>query len=269
MITETLITGIILHQPRKCVSSPKKHPQTKRLASLSARYLQQLQPASLTIIILTIMLFGQIPSAMAEDPWGCDPVLDAWTCDEGPITASDKNPSLADKPITANTTEETAAVEQTISQTGLCPTFNRDDAFSAETLQPPPGEVPTLLDGDKAKRDTNQNYTVSGNVILRHADERLHADTVHYNEPEGYAEAEGRLFYDNPDQRVVAKRGRFWLEQQRGELENARFNYYGKRGRGQAEKVYIEGPKLTRYVGLFSRDPAATTRRGTHSTGWR
>ncbi|MEE9342123.1 MAG: LPS assembly protein LptD [Gammaproteobacteria bacterium] len=195
-------------------------------------------------LLLCLPAFITLPAA-AEIFGGCDPVLDEWTCDDefSAITPAKTTP----KPETAEVapTEPLIPVEQTINRTGLCPTFNRDDAFSPDTLRLSPNS-PTQLDGDQAQRDDRSNYTVSGNVILRRADVRLHADEVRYNQTEGFAEAEGRLFYDNPEQRVLAERGRFWLEEKRGELENARFDYYGKRGRGQAAKIQIK-PGISRY----------------------
>ncbi len=114
----------------------------------------------------------------------------------------------------------------------------------------PPGPdalVPTLLGSVKARRDGDMHYSLTGNAVLERGIERLQADRIDYDKRDATVEASGHLIYDNPDQQISAKNGKFWLEEDRGELENIEYRFYDRHARGKADRAYLDEPGVTRF----------------------
>ncbi len=105
----------------------------------------------------------------------------------------------------------------------------------------------TDLRGKLAERGGNGKLTLTGDAEAIRGYQRLRADKIIYDELDKTIEAEGSVIYDEPLLNIRGTNGKFWLDENRGELFTTHFNLYDKHGRGDAKKAYIVRPGVTRF----------------------
>lgn len=132
-----------------------------------------------------------------------------------------------------------------ISAWAVCPpTPDRDYdlQFSGD-----PEEAPTHLMGNLAERVGSGKLTLIGEAEAQRGYQRLRAERLIYDEAAATVEADGEVVYDEPLLNIIGTNGKFWLNENRGELFTSSFWFYGRHGRGDARKAYIVKPGVTRF----------------------
>jgi len=127
-------------------------------------------------------------------------------------------------------------------------------AWSVCPPQPPRDYTPAAADdtgethasGTSASRDAEGNYRISGDATVQRGNTRIHADEIDYSTSQSFAEAHGNLIFDNPDERITAASGRFWIDEKRGEVEDARYRLYSQHAHGNAEQIFLQEPATVR-----------------------
>jgi LPS-assembly protein len=110
-----------------------------------------------------------------------------------------------------------------------------------------PQEAPTHLKGNLAERTGAGKLTLIGDAEAQRGYQRLRAERLIYNEADATVEAEGEVVYDEPLLNIIGTDGKFWLNENRGELFTTRFWFYGRHGRGDAKKAYLVKPGISRF----------------------
>ncbi len=110
-----------------------------------------------------------------------------------------------------------------------------------------PGQAPTHLSGDLAEREAGGKLILIGNAEARRGAQRLRAERITYSETDGVATAEGQVRYDEPTMSLSGSRGTMWMDEDRGEMYNTRFWFYGRHGRGKAKKAWLLEPGITKF----------------------
>ncbi|VAW78747.1 LPS-assembly protein LptD @ Organic solvent tolerance protein precursor [hydrothermal vent metagenome] len=105
----------------------------------------------------------------------------------------------------------------------------------------------TALLGNLAERSGDGKLTLIGDAEATRGYQRLRANKLIYDELDKTVEAEGGVIYDEPLLNIRGINGKFWLDEDRGELFTTHFNLYGQHGRGDAKKAYIVRPGVTRF----------------------
>jgi len=110
-----------------------------------------------------------------------------------------------------------------------------------------PEEAPTHLKGNLAERTGTGTLTLIGAAEARRGSQRLRAERIIYQETDATVETEGEVTYDEPLLNIIGTDGKFWLDENRGELFDTHFRFYGRHGRGDAKKAYIVKPGVSRF----------------------
>ncbi|MEE9422392.1 MAG: LPS assembly protein LptD [Gammaproteobacteria bacterium] len=103
------------------------------------------------------------------------------------------------------------------------------------------------IHGFEVTRDASRHYSISGSGILTRGSERIQADQIDYYEADSIIEVNGRLIYDNPTERILGKRGKFWINENRSEIENIYYYLYDRHILGEADRAYLDEPGITHY----------------------
>jgi len=110
-----------------------------------------------------------------------------------------------------------------------------------------PEEAPTHLTGSRAERTEVGKLTLTGHAEAQRGYQRLRAERLVYSEAGATVEADGNVAYDEPSLNITGNKGKFWLNENRGELFGTHFHFYDRHGRGVARKAYIVRPGVTRF----------------------
>jgi LPS-assembly protein len=106
---------------------------------------------------------------------------------------------------------------------------------------------PTHLEGHVAERFGDGRLKLFGDAQVLRGDQRLRAARIIYDENTETVEADGDVIYDEPLLNITGTDGKFWLDQNRGELFGTQFRFYERHGRGDARKAYVLEPGVTRF----------------------
>ncbi len=127
----------------------------------------------------------------------------------------------------------------------VCPPLpDRDYDLS---ITGPADQAPTHLSGNMAERTGDGRLKLFGDAEAQRGAQRLRASRLIYDETLGTVEADGDVVYDEPTLNITGTDGKFWLDQDRGELFATRFWFYARHGRGEAKKAYLLKPGVSRF----------------------
>ena len=196
--------------------------------------------------------------AIAEQPgWSCE--SDAgdvgWKC----------------KLVGADPAGQQHPVEETNTRLFATPTFsNREEMLfrsmmtkiprdpwgqCSYTLGPPATRI-SKEQRKKAPVDVNADYsdiyqreiiTLSGNVDVTHADQRVFADYATYNSNSMVLNARGNVHYRDQDFSLYSDRAFLNLDKEQGRMRNVQFIYDAVPARGRAKLTDIESKTMSRY----------------------
>ncbi len=227
---------------------------------LSCTTFGQLTPyPTSNVKIPVVVLFAGLLQAC---PGGCQA---EWRCDRPDAGAQCEDSGLSMLAQTDAATGNAAPPAAADADTAAGKPQPADDAGSAtkagkpsawDVCPPPPprdyapdaggDQDETHVSGISASRDANDNYRISGDASVQRGDTRIRAEQIEYRAQEGFVDAEEGLTFDNPDERITAARGRFWIDEKRGELEDTRYWLYKLHAHGNAEKINLEEPAVVR-----------------------
>lgn len=110
-----------------------------------------------------------------------------------------------------------------------------------------PEEAPTNLQGNLAERSGDGRLKLFGSAEALRGAQRLRAERIIYDQIEATVEADGDVVYDEPLLNITGTDGKFWLDENRGELFDTHFHFYERHGRGDARKAYVLKPGISRF----------------------
>jgi LPS-assembly protein len=110
-----------------------------------------------------------------------------------------------------------------------------------------PDEAPTHLSGSMAERTGDGRLKLFGEAEAIRGAQRLRASRLIYDEADATLEADGDVIYDESLLNIIGTDGKFWLNENRGELFRTRFRFYARHGRGEAKKAYLLKPGVSRF----------------------
>ncbi len=110
-----------------------------------------------------------------------------------------------------------------------------------------PEQAPTYLQGNLAERTGDSKLKLFGDAEVQRGAQRLRAERIVYDEVDATVEADGEVVYDEPQLHITGSDGKFWLNENRGELFDTRFHFYERHGRGDARKAYVLEPGVSRF----------------------
>ncbi len=109
----------------------------------------------------------------------------------------------------------------------------------------------TAVDADDASLlYQDQQAVFLGNVEIRHGDQLLEADEVHYDLEYETLDAQGNVNYERPGLRVTGSRAHFELKTSQGNMDSAEYRLPDRSGRGNASTADIDGEDLSHYTDL-------------------
>ncbi len=103
----------------------------------------------------------------------------------------------------------------------------------------------TYIDADRLDAQRGGVSTFLGDVALRRDNRQAFSDTLIYNQQEDTATLIGNIRYQTPDTLLFGERAKFYLEEDSGQLQDARFRLIPTHGYGTAELVEIITPDFT------------------------
>lgn len=110
-----------------------------------------------------------------------------------------------------------------------------------------PDQAPTRLKGILAERSSDGKLKLFGDAEIERGAQRLRAEQLIYDDVDATVEADGPVVYDEALMNITGTDGKFWLNEDRGELFDTRFHFYARHGRGDARKAYVLRPGVTRF----------------------
>ena len=110
-----------------------------------------------------------------------------------------------------------------------------------------PEQAPTYLQGNLAERTGDGKLRLFGDAEVQRGAQRLRAGRIIYDEADATVEADGDVVYDEPQLHITGTDGKFWLDENRGELFDTDFRFYERHGRGDARKAYVLKPGVSRF----------------------
>lgn len=134
---------------------------------------------------------------------------------------------------------------------GACPA---PASFSLTRPSPRDPATPIQLEADQGRYDRGSGvYSASGDAVLERADQRLHADSLHFDAASERADASGNVRYSESGLEVTGREGHFYLNERQGALEDARFRLLPSEAHGSARRAALRGEQATfddvRYTG--------------------
>lgn len=130
-----------------------------------------------------------------------------------------------------------------------------------------PDQAPTYLSGSMAERTGDGRLKLFGDAEAQRGAQRLRASRLIYDELDATVEADGDVVYDEPQLSISGNDGKFWLNENRGELFRTRFWFYERHGRGEAKKAYLLKPGVSRFKKVtYTTCPLGSNTWGLRST---
>jgi len=132
-----------------------------------------------------------------------------------------------------------------ISPWAVCPPppdRDYDLTFSGD-----PEQAPTYLQGKLAERSGDGKLRLFGDAEVQRGAQRLRAGRIIYDQTDATVQADGEVVYDEPQLHITGTDGKFWLNENRGELFDTHFLFYERHGRGDARKAYVLEPGIARF----------------------
>lgn len=133
------------------------------------------------------------------------------------------------------------------------------DATPATTAHPD-RDVPVDLTSDSAASTSPQEYALSGNVLMRRADQRLQADYLSYDQSTGRVVGDGNIRYSENDMSLTGEHVELELQANRGLIKGAQYQLFQRHARGGASTVRFDDINTMRMadVTYTTCDPGAT-----------
>ncbi len=114
----------------------------------------------------------------------------------------------------------------------------------------PPSTAPIAIEirADSAETSVSDGKArFSGDVVLTHGNDRLHAARIDFDRDSGDLDASGRVLLRRPDLRLGAQQVRYNLNTRLGQAEHAEYRLPGILARGTAQRAELTGPGTGRY----------------------
>ncbi|WJW75908.1 LPS assembly protein LptD [Thiohalobacter sp. IOR34] len=112
---------------------------------------------------------------------------------------------------------------------------------------PGPEQVETRLDARQARIEQGTRYLLSGDARIERSGQRLRADRLRYDEAAGTADAEGHVLLEEPGLRIEGSRAHLLLDEDRGEIEDVRYDLFSRYARGSARIAYQDSRTRKRF----------------------
>ena len=124
----------------------------------------------------------------------------------------------------------------------------------------PDRNVPIDLTSDSAASTSLQEYQLSGNVLMRRADQRLQADFLSYDQATGRVMADGNITYSETDLSLTGEHVELELQADRGLVKGVQYRLFQRHARGGASSVRFDDINTMRMadVTYTTCDPADT-----------
>lgn len=104
----------------------------------------------------------------------------------------------------------------------------------------PDRNVPIDLSSDRAETTLAQEYVLSGNVLMRRADQRLQADRLSYDRATGRVVGEGDIKYSESGVTLSGEHVELELNADRGVIKGARYRLDQRHAQGGASAVHFD-----------------------------
>ncbi len=123
----------------------------------------------------------------------------------------------------------------------------------------PDRNVPIDLTSDRAASTSSQGYELSGNVLMRRADQRLQADNLNYDQTTGRVVGDGNINYSETGMSLTGEHVELELQSNRGLVKGAQYKLYQRHARGGASTVHFDDLNTMRMadVTYTTCDPGA------------
>lgn len=110
----------------------------------------------------------------------------------------------------------------------------------------PDRNAPVDLSSDRAESTSAQDYTLSGNVLMRRADQRLQADRLSYDQNSGRVIGDGHIKYSETGIALSGDHVDLQLRSDRGTIKGARYWLYPRHAQGGASTVHFDDRNTVR-----------------------
>lgn len=111
--------------------------------------------------------------------------------------------------------------------------------------------VPLFVEADRIQGHQDREIEAEGSVRLRRRGQAVYADWLRYDQPEDEVNAQGHVHLEQRGDVVDGTKLRLNLETERGAMENPKYQVQvnATRGRGEADRIMIEGQGKYRVLG--------------------
>lgn len=110
-------------------------------------------------------------------------------------------------------------------------------------------DSPVQLEADHSE-SSGDKAELSGDVVLRRADQLLRADFLRYDRGQSAVQAEGNIEYREPGLRIFAPLAELQLDHDRGRMTDIEYRIAESHARGNAERIELAGPEVARMFGV-------------------
>jgi LPS-assembly protein len=171
--------------------------------------------------------------------------------DETEKALSETPDSLADVAEKTDTDAVTPAIDKSIPSMAAamvrvdntlpsCIAIDRPAGTPTEEQKKLRQSAPTQVEADEATLEENKFASLSGNVIVTRADQRLKAEQVKLNKETSQADASGNVIYSDSDAEITAESAHIDLQSDVNTFEQAEFTTYDRYSRGKASRITAE-----------------------------
>ena len=127
-----------------------------------------------------------------------------------------------------------------------------EDALKLKTvlsLSPSSGQqeaLPIFIEAESIEGQDEEKITAEGSAVLRKRGQAIFADRLTYFLPEGEIEAEGNVRLEQRGDSAQGPKLKLNVERETGFFDTPQFQLQQNHGRGNAEKLFFEGPQQFR-----------------------
>lgn len=125
----------------------------------------------------------------------------------------------------------------------------RESSFETEfgQLEPLSDDRLTEFSADSGTVHQMHLFTLEGNVLMRHAQQSLHADKMIYDREQDTLTAEGHLTYRDTDLVVSGRKAVIGLDSRKGSVLAVKYRLLDRHARGKAKEALLDG-SMTRFL---------------------
>lgn len=114
----------------------------------------------------------------------------------------------------------------------------------------PDRNAPMDLSSDRAESTSPQDYILSGNVLMRRADQRLQADRLSYDQNSGRVVGDGNIKYSETGIALSGEHVDLELHSDRGTIQGAHYWLYPRHAQGGASTVHFDDRNTLRMANV-------------------